>query len=798
MMSSDFTARITLDEWQEYQNLKAVRQFFTIRYLSLPLELTSFPFQNFHRYIDCYSQEQQTLLARIDHLQIENVSLHDKLLTQEQLCEIERERNAEVSGIQSDSMTRRLNRRASLFDGTWTNSLQSTMVSPYPPTVFSPSVSISRARKPTLAVTVPERSTFSLSSASGEQSKSCGAADAPTTSWTLSPSSSTSLKPERRSSSHLLPHVHPSPAPLETFVEDEVFTNVGWADFEWDDDVDPPGTAVSAPAGLISNDAVGNVQYTMVLIDTSSVKFPAELVAQGQRGGHSFIDSLYQAISSQLETHNLSPIADTFMIRMIVHQEEYGNLQDGSTDSKQMREFCLGIQSHMSCMPFEIVPNVRFNDSASAVLSAWRMCLRDGDCQRVFMAVDTSLSVYRDALLNPSANSNTSKLLLLNGDSNIQSVGITCLDVRNVVSAISDSSTSIVSPSTKGGAQDEARWIPPSYSDVAKAALRFDYPRDDSATPLGHDRRGEATETGHPTPCPQPITVPHLPIVHVISEFRGIQELKRQYGQHPCARFHLEGVCQLREHQHCPHLHEELEFTKPALDRYRRYVYAQPCQRGLACAPDTIQTCKLRHSCPWGAECAFAASKRCLFDGPQFQGRGHQPNIASMLYGERTFKEESAAQRQRGPGGEANARRLGSKHANFFAQSISSIEEKEPNLSPQDFQPILIVLRSMIQTNSKPQQLRARVNELIQARFPGIYARLGLLNFKRYSALAEAAGLVEMGRGGEGRDWIALTDEGKQLLTKNQRCWRNVEEVDSSAGNRTYPSEPSSRPIQSK
>lgn len=79
---------------------------------------------------------------------------------------------------------------------------------------------------------------------------------------------------------------------------------------------------------------------------------------------------------------------------------------------------------------------------------------------------------------------------------------------------------------------------------------------------------------------------------------------------------------------------------------------------------------------------------------------------------------------------------------------------------------MLIVLRSMTQTNSKTRQLRARVNELIQARFPEIYARLGLVSFKRYSALAEAAGLVEMGRNGEGRDWIALTDKGKQLLMK--------------------------------
>ncbi|KAJ9127853.1 hypothetical protein QFC24_000137 [Naganishia onofrii] len=490
-MNSDFTARITLDEWQEYQNLKA----------------------NFHRYTNCYSQEQQTLLARIDQLQIENVSLHDKLLTQEQLNEIERERDVGVSGAQSDSMTRRLNRRASLFDGTWTNDLQSTMVSPYPPTIFSPSVSISRARKPTLAVTVPERSPFSLSSAIDMQSKSCSAADAPTTSWTVSSSSSTSLKPERRSSSHL-PVLRPSLSPLDTFVEDEPFSNATWADFDWDGDADPPGTAVSAPAGLVSSSAVGLVRYTMVLIDASNVKFPPEFVVQGQRGGHSFIDSLHYSISSQLAVHDLSPIADTFMIRMVVHEREHGNLKDGSADLKQMEEFCLGIQSHMTSMPFEIVPNVRFNNSSSAVLSALRMCLGDDDCQRVFIAVDSSLPVYRDALLNFSAHSDTSKLLLLNGDSNTLNTSITCLDVQNVLSPISDSSRSNVTPSDRAAMEDEARWIPPSYSDVAKAAPPFDYPRDNSATPSGHESRSETTETWHPSSLPQAITVPHIPIVH--------------------------------------------------------------------------------------------------------------------------------------------------------------------------------------------------------------------------------------------------------------------------------------------
>lgn len=91
---------------------------------------------------------------------------------------------------------------------------------------------------------------------------------------------------------------------------------------------------------------------------------------------------------------------------------------------------------------------------------------------------------------------------------------------------------------------------------------------------------------------------------------------------------------------------------------------------------------------------------------------------------------------------------------------------RSPVLSTEDFQPILIVIRSMTQSNSQDRQLRARCNELIQARFPGIYPRLGVINFRKYSALAQAAGLVEMGREREGRDWIAMTERGKQVCAK--------------------------------
>jgi hypothetical protein len=78
------------------------------------------------------------------------------------------------------------------------------------------------------------------------------------------------------------------------------------------------------------------------------------------------------------------------MIRMVVHEREYGNLKDGSADLKQMEEFCLGIQSHMTSMPFEIVPNVRFNNSSSAVLCG-SMCLI---CLRFFCVDPASLLVH--------------------------------------------------------------------------------------------------------------------------------------------------------------------------------------------------------------------------------------------------------------------------------------------------------------------------------------------------------------------------------------------------------------------
>lgn len=130
------------------------------------------------------------------------------------------------------------------------------------------------------------------------------------------------------------------------------------------------------------------------------------------------------------------------------------------------------------------------------------------------------------------------------------------------------------------------------------------------------------------------------PIPPVISDFQSIQHIKRGFGRHPCARFHLEGHCPQREQRACTHLHEEISFSKPALDRYRRYVHSQPCPRGLACRPGMVPECKLRHACPWGNKCLYALRKNCIFDAHQFQGQGHQPNVASKAYRERGVSEE--------------------------------------------------------------------------------------------------------------------------------------------------------------
>lgn len=89
---------------------------------------------------------------------------------------------------------------------------------------------------------------------------------------------------------------------------------------------------------------------------------------EGRRGGYAFIEDLHRSIINQLANQNLPPIVDPLMIRMILRQGEYGNLQYSNVNREQMEEFCLGMRTHTSSMPVEEIPNDRFDDTPSALL----------------------------------------------------------------------------------------------------------------------------------------------------------------------------------------------------------------------------------------------------------------------------------------------------------------------------------------------------------------------------------------------------------------------------------------------
>ncbi|GHJ85732.1 hypothetical protein NliqN6_2134 [Naganishia liquefaciens] len=352
MSSHDFTGRITVDDWQEYQNLKA----------------------NFHRYTDCYERERQALLSRIDDLQIANVRLQDKVLIQAEhnkLCEQQSEHYDSVTGGRS------LNRRASLYDGSWSKSVPSTMVSPFAPTIFSPTVSLTKAGKPSLAVSIPipDNSSLAFSTNSNASQLPISVTVEPTTWSTTSPFSAQSLSTpwqsrEDENSAYYEFKLTDSQPKAEL---EEVSLAMGsWADSEFgDDDAPPPATATSAPAGSFpaQNENVDqNLRYAMVLIDVSHVMFPEERVLQGRQGGYAFIEDLHRSITAQLAKQNLPSIVDPLMIRMIVRRGEYGNLKNSSITSEQMDDFCLGMRTHTSSLPIEEVPNEKHEDSTYALL----------------------------------------------------------------------------------------------------------------------------------------------------------------------------------------------------------------------------------------------------------------------------------------------------------------------------------------------------------------------------------------------------------------------------------------------
>lgn len=229
--------------------------------------------QNFHRYTACYAQEQQTLLARIDDLQIANVRLQDKLLIQEQQNKIyeQQYKNSEtVPGRRS------LNRRASLYDGTWTNSLQSTMVSPFPPTIFSPTASMTKTHKPSLAVKIPTSGSLSRSSTSSVflPQQSSITVELEPTSWSSTSPVSTQWQKREEGQDSPVEILMSSQQRPDWVLDDVPFSYGNWADSDFDDDAaPPPASAVSAPAGsLPTTTANESVRYAMVLLDASNVK----------------------------------------------------------------------------------------------------------------------------------------------------------------------------------------------------------------------------------------------------------------------------------------------------------------------------------------------------------------------------------------------------------------------------------------------------------------------------------------------------------------------------------------------
>lgn len=148
------------------------------------------------------------------------------------------------------------------------------MVSPFPPTIFSPTVSLTKTQKPSLAVKIPTTSSLSVSPNSSLCLPQQITVELEPTSWSSSSPLSTKWQ-KREEEKNSSVHINVSSKQQPDWVLDDVpFSHGDWADSDFDDDAAPrPDTAVSAPAGTI---AVANtddsVRYAMVLVDVSNVK----------------------------------------------------------------------------------------------------------------------------------------------------------------------------------------------------------------------------------------------------------------------------------------------------------------------------------------------------------------------------------------------------------------------------------------------------------------------------------------------------------------------------------------------
>lgn len=133
--------------------------------------------------------------------------------------------------------------------------------------------------------------------------------------------------------------------------------------------------------------------------------------------------------------------------------------------------------------------------------AALRMCLNDEDCQLVLIAIDLNLPVYlNDVRCLPTILS-TTKMIILGSVANPQYSPFTCLDVGNMIRPASQPSRS-----PRHG-DDEARWIPQTYSAVTKIPSS-DENRSDSKTPLAMNPGSDKTETWKPNAPPNALTIP--------------------------------------------------------------------------------------------------------------------------------------------------------------------------------------------------------------------------------------------------------------------------------------------------
>jgi hypothetical protein len=135
------------------------------------------------------------------------------------------------------------------------------------------------------------------------------------------------------------------------------------------------------------------------------------------------------------------------------------------------------------------------------------MCLNDEDCQLVLIAIDYSLPVYLDDLRTLSTVMSTTKMMILGNISTFGNDTFTCLNIGRVVAP-----ASIIAHSLRQD-EDEGRWLPPTYSAVAKIAPPYG-DRSDSKTPLARHAYSEKTDLASSKALSNAVPTPRAPQPH--------------------------------------------------------------------------------------------------------------------------------------------------------------------------------------------------------------------------------------------------------------------------------------------